>query len=70
MRPHPWQVGKRPARAAVVADEGSAFGSGGCPRPGPNAATVLVCAAAVLAASVSIRHAFGLFLQPLSLDNA
>ncbi|MGE5545336.1 MAG: MFS transporter [Solirubrobacterales bacterium] len=34
---------------------------------GPSATTVLVCASALLAISLGVRHAFGLFLQPVSL---
>jgi MFS family permease len=36
-------------------------------RSAPNPATVLVCASAILAISLGVRHSFGLFLQPVSM---
>jgi len=40
------------------------------PRPGARRSplAVLVCASAILAISLGVRHAFGLFLQPVSMD--
>lgn len=38
------------------------------PRTGRSPLAVLVCASAILAVSLGVRHAFGLFLQPVSLD--
>ncbi|HSV30183.1 MAG TPA: MFS transporter, partial [Candidatus Omnitrophota bacterium] len=32
-----------------------------------HALTVLVCASAILAISLGLRHSFGLFLQPVSM---
>lgn len=36
-------------------------------KPGHSPLTVLVCASAILAISLGVRHSFGLFLQPVSL---
>ncbi|WP_448191662.1 MFS transporter [Azospirillum sp. sgz301742] len=39
------------------------------PRRPHSALAVLVCASAILAVSLGVRHAFGLFLQPVSMDS-
>lgn len=38
------------------------------PKPRHSPVAVLVCASAILALSLGIRHSFGLFLQPVSMD--
>jgi len=57
-----------PVPAALLAQNREAAKAQPKPKPRHSPAAVLVCASVILALSLGIRHSFGLFLQPVSMD--